>query len=414
MNRRQFLAATASCAALPSLSFAAANEDDERIRREIDAHRPSRLARLPGDFKARVGATHVAGKYHFTDKPFLIEGAEKLIELGTRLGKFWFMPHGAAHDYPFNSNWPKTKGFVDLATTDYWEQVFALPFATIILEAHAPIESGWMGAGSQAFHDEVMREFFELTTHFYKKFVDREVTVILQHWEGDWMLRGKPGAKWETPPEDWPRRCEQMAKWLAARQAGVSKARKEFLAGRPPRLPESNQVETRIARPSHEVKCRVVHATEVNRVLDGWKNIPTVTSKVLPHIELDLVSYSYYDAMSSAVTLWKAIEEIRKNARTSGPFGAQAVYLGEVGIPENEQPKNLRDRWDEFLGVMLAMHIPCLAHWEIFCNEPNPKLTPAPGPPVKNNDDVRGFFLVKPDGTLSESGKFLRELWQRG
>jgi hypothetical protein len=198
------------------------------------------------------------------------------------------------------------------------------------------------------------------------------------------------------PPDDWPQRCEQMAKWLAARQAGVSKARKEFL-------------ETR----SNAVKCRVVHATEVNRVLDGWKNIPTVTSKVLPQVELDLVSYSYYDAMSSPVTLWKAIEEIRRHSRTNGPFGPRAVYLGEVGIPENEQPKNLRQRWDEFLGVMLAMNIPFFAHWEIFCNELNPKLTLTPKPPVKNNSEVRGFYLIRPDGSLSESGTFLHELWNR-
>ena len=396
MNRREFLATSAACVAFPSLSIAAVNEEDARIRRAIDAHRPSRPGPLPADFTARVGATHVAGKYCFTNKPFLIEGAEKLIELGTRLGKFWFMPRGAARDYPFNSNWPKTKSFVELATTDYWERVFALPFATIILEAHANSEGGWLGAKSQSFYDEVSREFFELTTHLYKRFADRDVTFILQHWEGDWMLRGKPGASWQTPPEDWPHRCEQMVKWLAARQAGVSKARREFLKGR-----------------AEIPKCRVVHATEVNRVLDGWKNIPTLTSKVLPHVELDLVSYSYYDAMGSPVTLWKAIEEIRKHARTNGPFGARAVCLGEVGIPENEQPKNLRERWDEFLGVMLAMNVPYLAHWEVFCNELNPKLTPAPKPPVKNNPDVRGFFLVRPDGSPSESGAFLHELWTR-
>ncbi len=391
MNRRHFLATVGCSAALPAISLGAESEGDTRIRRDIDAHRPSRLAKLPPDFNARVGATHVAGKYHFTNKPFLIEGAEKLIELGTRLGKFWFMPNGAANDYRFNSAWPKTKTFVELAATDYWERVFALPFATIILEAHTNNEGGWRGDKPQSFYDEITREFHDLTAHLYKKFRDRDLTVILQHWEGDWLLRGA-GEKWDPPPEDWPKRCEQMARWLTARQTGVSKARKENSAG---------------------AKCRVVHAAEVNRVLDGWKNIPTMTAKVLPQVELDLVSYSYYDAMGSPVTLWKAIEEIRRHARTNGPFGSRAVFLGEVGIPENEQPNKLRERWDEFLGVMLAMNVPFLAHWEVFCNELNPKLKPAPQPPVKNNSDVRGFFLVKPDGTLSESGKYLNELWSR-
>jgi len=377
---------------LPPLSFSAAPEQDAEIRRKIDAHRPSRLTKLPANFNARVGATHVAGKYHFTSKPFLLEGAEKLIELGTRLGKFWFMPNGAANDYRFNSTWPKTKTFVELATTDYWEQIFVLPFKTILLEAHAANEGGWRADKPQSFYDEVTREFHDLTAHLYKKFRDRDVTIVLQHWEGDWLLRGKAGASWVTPPDDWPKRCEQMAKWLAARQLGVTQARQAAASG---------------------AKCRVLHAAEVNRVVDGWKSIPTMTAKVLPQVELDLVSYSAYDAMNNPVTLWRAIEEIRKHTRTTGAFGERTVMIGELGIPENEQPNRLRERWDEFLGVMLAMDVPFFAHWELFCNELNPKVTPAPTPPVKNNADVRGFYLVKPDGSLSESGAYLSELWRR-
>lgn len=47
-------------------------ERREELRRRIEAHRPSRLTKLPADFRRRVGATHVAGKYHFTDRPFLL------------------------------------------------------------------------------------------------------------------------------------------------------------------------------------------------------------------------------------------------------------------------------------------------------------------------------------------------------
>jgi hypothetical protein len=389
MNRRTFVKSLGASVALPSLGHAAVSDAD--IRAQIDAHRPSRLATLPADFNARVGATHVAGKYHFTQKPYLIEGAEKLIELGTRLGKFWFMPNGGQHDYPFNSTWAKAKNFVELAKMDYWERVFAMPFKTIILEAHTPNGDSFKQDKPQNFYDAITHDFAEITAHFYRKFRDRELTIVLQHWEGDWLLRGA-GQKWNPPPVDWQKRCEQMQKWLAARQAGVTKARRENSAG---------------------AKCRVVHAAEVNRVTDAWKNIPTMTTHVLPGVELDMVSYSYYDAMSSPVTLWKAIEEIRKHARTSGPFGQRAVFLGEVGIPENEQRERIAERWDEFLGVALAMNVPYVVHWEIFCNELNPKLTPAPKAPVKNNTDVRGFFLVRPDGSLSESGKYLSELWRR-
>ncbi len=391
MNRRSFIKTVGCSVAGPSLAAAAESTADFRIRAGIDAHRPSRMTKLPARWKARIGATHVAGKYHFTNKPFLIEGAEKLLELGTRLGKFWFMPHGSGHDYPFNSKWAPARNFVELAKMEYWEELFALPFETFILEAHTSSGDNFKQDKPQSFYDDITEEFAAITTHFYKKFRGREVTVVLQNWEGDWLLRGA-GQKWDPPPEDWKERCTRMQRWLVARQRGVTQGRIASGAG---------------------ARCRVIHAAEVNRVVDAWKDLPTMTTHVLPGVEVDMVSYSYYDAMNSPVTLWKAIEKIREHARTSGPFGGRSVFLGEVGIPENEQRERVAERWDEFLGVALALDVPYVVHWELFCNELNPKHSPAPKPPVKNNSDVRGFFLVRPDGSLSESGRYLTELWRR-
>ena len=44
-------------------------------------------ASLPGNRHLRdlVGVTHVAGKYHLSDKPFLGEGADQILALGSRL-----------------------------------------------------------------------------------------------------------------------------------------------------------------------------------------------------------------------------------------------------------------------------------------------------------------------------------------
>ena len=417
MKRRDFLKALGGTPLLVPAARGAAEKEDAEIRQAIDQHRPSGLKVLPPDFTARVGATHVAGKYHFTEKPFLIEGAEKLIALGTRVGKFWFMPQGAARDYPFNSTWPQTRSFVQLAESPYFEQLFAMPFRTIVLEAHLPQENGsWKKEQPQSYYDEITGQFHELTTHLYRKFQQRDVTVILQHWEGDWLLRGRGGERWNPPPENWRVLCERMVRWLAARQVGVSKAREEFRRGKTGRTAaahqDANQPVENAGAAAH-VRCRVAHAAEVNRVLDARAGIPTMTTHVLPGVELDLVSYSAYDAMGSAITLWKAIEEIRRHARTGPLFGARAVFLGEMGIPENEHPERLRERWDEFLGVMFALKLPYLVHWELYCNELNPKRTPAPIAPVKSNDDVRGFFLVRPDGKLSASGELFQSLWQR-
>jgi len=126
-----------------------------------------------------------------------------------------------------------------------------------------------------------------------------------------------------------------------------------------------------------------------------------------------LVSYSCYDGMKDGVTLWKCIAEIKRHARTTGFFKKHPVYIGEIGIPENIHPERLSERWDELFGAMLASDVPYIAMWELYCNELNPKVQPQPTVPVKSFSDVRGFWLVRPDGSLSETGKFFTNLWQR-
>lgn len=367
-------------------------ERRREIQQRIEAHRPSRLARLPADFRRRVGATHVAGQYHLTDRPFLLEGAAKLLELGTRLGKFWLIPRDLERSYPFHHRWDRHDSLVSLARSEPFAELLALPFETLLFEAHAPREETWNRPNLPAsFYEAVTAEFYELTAHLYRVCRDRAVTIILQHWEGDWLLRGA-GQTWDPPPADWRARCERMQRWLAARQAGVNRARREYGAG---------------------ARCRVAHAAEVNRVTDAWRGIPTMTRDVLPGVELDLVSYSAYDGLADGVTLWRCVEEIRRHARTGELFGPRAVYVGEIGLPENEQPERVAERWDEWLGALLALDVPWVVQWELYCNEPAPHLRPPPRPPITDPAHLRGFWLVRPDGALSRTGRFLHDLWQR-
>ncbi len=396
-NRREFLSGLAglAVASRPVWGAAAAEggETEAARQRLWAAHRPSAQAQLPPDFRSRVGATHVDGKYHLTREPFLLEGARKLLELGTRLGKFWFLPESIARSYPYNSRWGEYSTLLDLARADYFQQLFALPFATLFLEAHARSENAWLRPDQPArFYETLTQEYYEVAAYWYKTFRERDLTIVLQHWEGDWLLRGKGGATWNPPPDDWRRRCESMQRWLQARQAGVAKARQEYGQG---------------------ARLRVAHAAEVNRVADLWKGIPTMTQHVLPGVELDLISYSCYDGLASPGTLWKCLAEIRKYARTGPLFGPGAVCVGEIGIPENDQPEKLVDRWDEYLGVLLAAKVSHIIHWELYCNEYRAQAPKPPPAVVTDPAACRGFWLVKPDGSLSQSGRYLHALWQR-
>jgi hypothetical protein len=394
INRRKFARTLGGFAVSAGIarSVEAANKtgEAELLSRFANA-RPSQLAKLPENFNDRFGSAHVSGKYCLTEKPFLLEGAEKLLSLGTRLGKFWFEPASLRQSYPFHSEWGSYRTLMELARSEYFSKLWPMPFATFVLEAMSPVETGWRKAGlSDEFYAAVTREYFDVTAHFYRLFRDRAVTLVLQNWEGDWLLRGND-PKWNPPPADWKERCEQMQRWLAARQAGVAKARAEFGGG---------------------AKCVVAHAAEVNRVDDIFKGIPTMTRHVLPAVEVDLVSYSAYDGMNGGpLHLWKCLEEIRAQARTGPLFGPGALAIGEFGIPENASPERIAERYDEALGVLHAANVRYAAHWELYCNEFAGEGKPPT--PVSDPKFMRGFWLVKPDGSLSEGGKYLSALWQR-
>lgn len=203
------------------------------------------------------------------------------------------------------------------------------------------------------------------------------------------MLRGQEGKTWTSlPAAELKRRCDGFIRFLAARQRGVERARREAVSSR----------------------CKVYHAAEVNKVWEGTKGIPTLTTHVLPHVALDLVSWSSYDGMDSAVNAWQGIELIRQHMKPSPAFGKPTVFIGEVGKPENTgaTKKELLEWWDRAMGVFFALDIPWVVHWELYCNEPKDgtKWNRAP----RTADEMRGFWLIKPDGSLSHAGNYFAAL----
>ena len=399
ITRRQFLQQTGAVAALASLTpanlFAADNpakagltpaaEIEERVR----AARPLLGGKIPADLARRLGATHYDGHYFLTPKPYLVEGAEALQKLGMRVAKFW-LREDKLPGYSYNSDWqiPLDARLVDVLRHKYFVAALALPFTTVVFEIFP------LSQTREAFFDiasdfaEEEKQFHEVATYLLNTYAHRDLTFILQHWEGDWMLRGQAGASWEkSPAKDFQPRCDAFIRFLAARQRGVERARRENSASR----------------------CQVYHAAEVNRVWDGTKGIPTLTTHVLPHVTLDLVSWSSYDGMNSAVAAWQGVELIRQHMRPSPVFGNQAVYIGEIGKPENgATQKDIVEWWDRALGVFFALDIPWIINWELYCNEPKDGTKGDRRP--RKADELRGFWLIRPDGSLSYSGEYLVSL----
>jgi hypothetical protein len=124
---------------------------------------------------------------------------------------------------------------------------------------------------------------------------------------------------------------------------------------------------------------------------------------------VDLISWSSYDGMSSPVKGWQGLELIRHYARPSPVFGKPVVYIGEVGKPEQGQTEEqIVSWWDQAMGVFFAQQVPWILHWELYCNEIVNK--GAPKQNVYRAEDLRGFWLIRPDGSLSFSAKYLKAL----
>ena len=322
-----------------------------------------------------LGVTHVDGQYYFGTEDFLNEGTDRLLTLGTKVIKVWFTT--LASSYPWNSTWPTMNSLLEQAQSPYFVELFAKPFTTFILEAHSTKSSFGDGMTQQEMQDE-QQEFYDLTSYLLDTYQDTGKTFVLQHWEGDWLIRGHYDANIDPTPTA----IGGMIDWLNARQAGVDQARQEFTGQ----------------------GVNVYNAAEVNIVVKSMNEGRTnVVNAVLPYTSLDMVSYSAWDSTLGYIgqpdVFRDALDFIATNMPDSPAFGDKNVYLGEYGIPNNEYSAyQIRQSISDITHTALRWGCPYVVYWQLYCNE----LASGGGPaPVSENWEVRGFWLVKPDGSYA-------------
>lgn len=356
-----------------------------------------------------LGSTHVSGTYHFTDADFLNEGAERLESIGTDVIKLWFHRMGAK--YPYNSDWKNEyESMVEVAETKYVREAFDRSFSTYILLAHSYHGGPWttFQDGLTGSDIEDLEDRFEaLTRHLLETYDGTGKRFVLQNWEGDNLAQ--PDDKTRPLPDD---AAENFRQWLSARQTGVERGRDAI-----------------------ESDVTVLHAAEVNFVLDAKNSgTPRLINKVIPETSVDLVSYSawemgdqlagggwapghngerQFDEAEAIVT--ETLDYIESQAPdpndyVTGSLTARQsnVYLGEFGSP-------FQDRGDEtamkiirsVLEHSLDWGVRWALYWQLYCNEKTI------AGQVTDNDDVRGFYLIRPDGTRAPALDYFSSVLSR-
>jgi heme-degrading monooxygenase HmoA len=325
--------------------------------------------------QTELGITHIAGNYAFTDHDFLNEGAIACREIGARCIKVALSLEAGRPPstvYPFHSSWPEVSTLAELADTPYFRKLFSRDFDTFIIWVFRPGRSGSYWRDGFTAEDERAEDdgIAALTRYLLRTYGDTHRTFVLTHWEGDWAIRTG------FHPEEKPtaRATDGMIRWLRARQRGVARARAEF--------PKS--------------RAHVYHAAEVNLVANamerGW---PSVTTDVLPHVDVDLVSYSAWDSSEDPEKFRKSIAFIRSHKTRTEPFGERGVYIGEFGVPEaGHAPEEVLRKVRSMIQVAREERCPYAVYWQLYCNEPIRT-------PARANADYRGFWLIRPDGSRS-------------
>lgn len=318
-----------------------------------------------------------------TTQPFLDEGAQLVESLGAKCIKVYLTldtDKPARLAYSFNTDWPECRTLTELAASAPFQRLFAKPFETFLLTTYRGGKSAgyWRPAFSEADAAEEEQGFYELSRYLLKTYRGQAKTFILQNWEGDWAVRGN------FDPKDDPRpgALENMTKWLLARQRGVERARRD--------------------EPAEGV--RVMHAVEVCLLRAGMdEGRPCVANRVVPKVGPDLVSYSCWELQEDAALLRRGLDWLAEQTPDRPPFGAHNVFIGEFGSPENVfAPEKQRTMIEGTLRAAREFGSPFAIFWQAYCNE-------AVHEPVKLNTDVRGFGLVRPDGTRTLAWEILEK-----
>lgn len=367
----------------------------------------------------RAGATHVSPKYRLDQsRDILNEGAHVLEKLGTRVFKGWLDQPDI--DYPF-AEWPNFDSLVEVVEHPHFAELFERGFDTYVFNTMALTDAKRQGGGGYFYHEFTDQQaaaeteaFYELTKYLLETYNGTGMEIVFQNWEGDWIAVA--GAGNEGPPDADV--LDRMKQWFNARQRGIDRARRE--------------VESDVA---------ILGACEINRVREPIETDENwIVNTILSDLDVDLVSYSAWDLCRYIKSNPRVTDEMRdeihntldyiaENAPPESTYAVQAlgadtpqVYLGEYGSPLNGSGIDSSMRAIRAVDTEArAWGVPYTLFWETYDNEvvidgeevivdPNiESILEQEFPSGVTRDNLRGYYLHRPDGTRAPPWYYLAE-----
>jgi hypothetical protein len=356
---------------------------------------------VPDRFNYCAGTQQFGSTYHFTDDGVLVEAAKVIHdEMGSNMIKLELSHNYAVRDYIKVKN-PNLHSLVEVARDEPgYQQVFAMPFAYYFMWTY-PFSSvnkfaPWHGHMDPALLAKEYTEMYDLTCFFLTKYNETGKTFFLGNWEGDWhLLSGAPKKKDKWLEDANPDAVPGMIDWLNNRQKAIDDAKRDT--------------------PHHNVQ--VYLYVEVNLVQKSIKEHKiSVAQDVIPHTNVDFISYSSYDSTNPDhnlhVALPTALDYMQSKLQPKEGLPAKRVFVGEYTclfrtLGAAGQDSRMRD----VIATSLKWGTPFVIYWQLYNNVMTP--TGPEGCWLIDDKNVKQPAFYTYQNFYKDSHKFIADFHQK-
>jgi len=266
------------------------------------------------DYNFVLGTQGIGGYYKFTDESALIEQAKHIRAMGSNILKI-SLGKKSQKVYGLPIKKVKSTKELFLSNKDY-KIVFDMDFKFIFTWVHSLTQIQWKKGINKKEEQILYNEMYEFVSYLLKEYNNSGKTFMIGNWEGDWLLHPEYNRKITPPKKD----VKNMTKWFQIRQKAIDDAKKK----------------------TKHKNVQIYHYIELNLALKGMNGEVCIAENILPKVDIDLVSYSSYEAIKKrnfeekTKTLTAIFNYLEKQLKPKKdiPF-KRRVFIGEYGYHAN-------------------------------------------------------------------------------
>jgi hypothetical protein len=300
-----------------------------------------------------LGTHAISGSYKLTNSNSLIEQAQRIREMGSNILKIT-LAKNSTNIYGINESTPSKTTLELFFNNPEYKVACEMDFKYIFFWVHTMTNVDWKNNITPANEKILYNEMYNFATYILNKYNNTGKTFLIGNWEGDWLLN----ANFDANASPSTTVLNNMTKWFQIRQKAIDDAK--------------------AATTSKNVF--MYHYIEANLVQKGMNGQPCVAQSVIPNVNVDLISYSSYEAIkgetysrtkSDLTAIFNYLESKLK-PKPSLPF-SRRVFIGEYGYQADAtRPVTLQDQFDktkEMMKISFELNIPFALHWQMYNNE---------------------------------------------